>query len=88
VPAGLDHADTLKQELLDFRVHVTKAAHETYAAREGKHDDLVLALAMPAWVAERPVANDGWGPDPTAPWYEPARKAGPTHRGGFGVAWR
>ncbi len=52
VPA-LPLADTLRRELLDFRVHVTKSANETYAAREGAHDDLVLAVAMPLWLGGR-----------------------------------
>jgi hypothetical protein len=47
VPARLEHADTLKRELADFRVKVTPAANETFSAREGAHDDLVLAVSMP-----------------------------------------
>jgi hypothetical protein len=46
-------AQALRQELADFRVKVTRAAHETFNAREGSHDDLVLAVAVAAWVAER-----------------------------------
>jgi hypothetical protein len=47
VPARLEHADTLKRELADFRVKITAAANETFSAREGAHDDLVLAVSMP-----------------------------------------
>jgi hypothetical protein len=43
-------AETLKKELLDFRVRVTKAANETFTARDGAHDDLVLAVAMAVWL--------------------------------------
>jgi hypothetical protein len=54
----LDLAETLKRELLDFQVKVTAAANETFGAwREGAHDDLVLAVAMAAWVAERQAAR-------------------------------
>jgi hypothetical protein len=45
---------TLVEELLNFRVKITANAHDTYEAwREGQHDDLVLALAMACWYAER-----------------------------------
>jgi hypothetical protein len=53
VPPQLDHADTLKRELLDFRVRITAAANETFSAREGQHDDLVLAVALPLWLANQ-----------------------------------
>lgn len=40
----------LSAELLNFQVKVTTAANEQYGAwREGTHDDLVLAVAMPCW---------------------------------------
>jgi hypothetical protein len=58
IGAKLPHAGTLQKELRDFRVKISKAAHETYDAREGAHDDLVLALAIALFVAEnqpRPV---------------------------------
>ena len=41
-----------QKELRDFRVKISKAAHETYEAREGTHDDLVLSLAIALFVAE------------------------------------
>jgi hypothetical protein len=41
--------DLLMQELAGYRVKVTKSANEVYDAREGMHDDLVLALALPIW---------------------------------------
>jgi len=49
VPPAMPHANVLKEELKNFRVHVTKSAHETYEAREGAHDDLVLSVAMTVW---------------------------------------
>jgi hypothetical protein len=56
IAAGLDLAEVLRQELLDFRVKVNiETAHESYGAwREGDHDDLVLAVAMSAWLARTP----------------------------------
>src|SRR5262249_55869194 len=51
VANGVQHADVLKRELLDFRVRVTAAANETFSAREGTHDDLVLAVALPVWLS-------------------------------------
>jgi hypothetical protein len=50
-------ADRAEQpgDLLNFKVKVTAAAHETFSAREGAHDDLVLAVAVAAWLGEHPV---------------------------------
>ena len=47
----LDEAETLVRELLDFRMEYTAAGHMTFNARSGKHDDLVLALAIAVWRA-------------------------------------
>jgi hypothetical protein len=47
----LDEAETLVGELRDFRVEFTAAGHLTFNARCGKHDDLVLALAIAVWRA-------------------------------------
>ena len=51
VPVGLEHADLLKRELQDFQVKITDSANEVFSAREGAHDDLVLAVALPVWLA-------------------------------------
>lgn len=53
VVPSLQFADTLRRELIDFRVTVTRSAHETFAARAGAHDDLVLSVAMPLWLGTR-----------------------------------
>jgi len=53
VARGLREGDTLKRELLDFRIKATAAANETFNAQEGTHDDLVLAVAMGVWLGER-----------------------------------
>jgi len=47
----LAEAETLVRELQDFRVEFTAAGHLTFNARCGKHDDLVLALAIAVWRA-------------------------------------
>ena len=53
VARGVAHAEALKRELLDFRVKLTAAANETFAGSEGTHDDLVLALCLPIWLADQ-----------------------------------
>lgn len=51
IAEGLPLAETLKKELLNFRVKIDpKTAHDSYEHwREGDHDDLVLAAAMACW---------------------------------------
>ena len=36
-------------ELQAFRVTLTARGRDTYAARSGEHDDLVLAVALAVW---------------------------------------
>ena len=55
----LDEAETLIRELQDFRMEFTTAGHLTFNARCGKHDDLVLALAIAVWRAYG-GGNTGW----------------------------
>src|SRR6516225_1861776 len=55
----LDEAETLVRELLDFRMEYTAAGHMTFNARSGKHDDLVLALAIAVWRAQAASARPG-----------------------------
>ncbi len=57
---------TLTSELDTFDVKISKAANELYAAREGTHDDLVLACALGLWAGENLC---------TGPW-----EVGGTHR--------
>src|SRR5215468_7630693 len=56
----LDEAETLVRELQDFRAEFTAAGHLTFNARSGKHDDLVLALAIAVWRAHG-GGMAGWG---------------------------
>jgi len=60
VAAKLPMASVLIKELESFQVKITAAAHETFESwRERDHDDLVLSVALAAWVAERGV-QDLW----------------------------
>jgi hypothetical protein len=53
VARQLSNAPVLIRELEAFRVKVTASANETFEAwRERDHDDLVLAVALAAWVGE------------------------------------
>lgn len=57
----LPEAELLEKELANFQVKITPAANEIYGAwREGQHDDLVLAVAIAAWMGERSFSNGGW----------------------------
>lgn len=50
----LPEAQTLVSELQSFRYKITAAANVTYESwRESEHDDLVLALTLALWSAER-----------------------------------
>ncbi|MDP9438682.1 MAG: hypothetical protein M3P49_08050 [Actinomycetota bacterium] len=54
IASGLEHAETLRGELLAFRVKVSASGHDSYEAwREQDHDDLVLAACLASWAAER-----------------------------------
>jgi hypothetical protein len=54
----LPDTQVLVAELQNFRVKITEAANDTYAAwREGMHDDLVLAVALACWAATHPSLN-------------------------------
>jgi hypothetical protein len=54
IARGLPEAATLVRELQQFQVRITASAHETYGVwRAGQHDDLVLAVALACWWAER-----------------------------------
>ena len=60
----LHEAAVLVRELQQFQVKITAAAHETFGVwREGQHDDLVLAVALACWWAERnpPLGEGAFG---------------------------
>ncbi|MCS3676226.1 hypothetical protein GGP72_000122 [Salinibacter ruber] len=43
--------DTLRDELESFTAEITETGHDSYEARQGEHDDLVLALSLPVWLS-------------------------------------
>ncbi len=50
----LAEAETLARELQNFTVKITDSANDVYGAwREGTHDDLVLAVALAVWNANK-----------------------------------
>jgi hypothetical protein len=61
IAPGLADAEVLAQELRAFRARISASGHDSYAAGTtpddwrtgGAHDDLVLALALACWYAER-----------------------------------
>jgi hypothetical protein len=56
--AALSEAETMKNELLDFRRQLTAQGRSIFGARANKHDDLVLAVAIAAWwLAQPPPAR-------------------------------
>ena len=54
LPRTLPLRGVLVEEMRNFKVKInTSTAHDIYEAwREGDHDDLVLAVALPLWTAE------------------------------------
>lgn len=51
IAADAAESSALKDEMKDFRRHVSDAGRATYNARTGKHDDLVLSVAIALWMA-------------------------------------
>jgi hypothetical protein len=49
---GLAEEQAFKHELSEFRMRHTDTGRLTFGAREGRHDDLVLALAVALWRAQ------------------------------------
>jgi hypothetical protein len=61
IQKNLPEAPILVGELQNFRVRYSDSGHLTFNAREGKHDDLVLALAIAVWRAMRLITGaEGW----------------------------
>lgn len=54
IPTDLRESEILIQELRSFRVQISDAGHDSYGAwRSGEHDDMVLAVALAAWLGQR-----------------------------------
>jgi hypothetical protein len=58
---GLADAQALVAELQEFRAQVGESGYWKFGARSGKHDDLVLAVAIALWRAHGDTAFAGWG---------------------------
>jgi hypothetical protein len=56
----LREAQALRQELSEFRMRHTAAGSAVFGAREGRHDDLVLSLAIAVWHAQRRSRGSGF----------------------------
>lgn len=50
---GMREWPVLVKEMGEMRVETPSGARERFGAREGAHDDLVLAVALACWAAER-----------------------------------
>ena len=54
IAAGLPYVREMMEEMMAMEVRVSPAGNEQYAAwREGQHDDLVFALALAYWSAQK-----------------------------------
>ncbi len=54
---GLQGTADLRAELVAFQFELSQRGHDTYEAASGHHDDLVLALSLAVWHAEK---DQGW----------------------------
>ena len=61
IAKGLKEADALVEELLNFQVKISDSGMDTYGGRSGVHDDIVLSVAMGAWLAAQDVWEMGKG---------------------------
>jgi hypothetical protein len=53
--ATLRESDALRNELQNFRRHISAAGRSQFVAREGQNDDLVLSVSLALWWALRPA---------------------------------
>ena len=59
IARGMAHGADLEKELAAMEVRVTSSGREQYAAwREGAHDDLVFAVALACWCAQKADPKD------------------------------
>jgi hypothetical protein len=52
IASDMPETRTLRDELLSFRRTTTEHGNDTYAAKTGQHDDLVIALSLALWLNE------------------------------------
>ncbi|NLI20325.1 MAG: hypothetical protein GX418_02070 [Clostridiales bacterium] len=60
IARGMKEADALVDELLTFQTKISDTGMDTYGARSGAHDDIVLSVAMGAWLANRETWDMGY----------------------------
>ena len=53
IAKDLPEARTLATEMMDFRANISESGYTRFGAREGTHDDVVLAVAIGNWWACR-----------------------------------
>jgi hypothetical protein len=58
---GLSDAQALVEELQSFRAQASASGFWRFGARSGKHDDLVLAVAIALWRSHGDTCFPGWG---------------------------
>lgn len=51
IASGLPLAAVLEEEANAFQMKLSASGHDTYNAREGEHDDLLLAVSLAVWYA-------------------------------------
>ena len=59
IARSLPDAAVLVDELRNFRASISEAGFASFSARSGKHDDLVLAVAIAAWWMLRAARDHG-----------------------------
>jgi len=53
IAKGLKEANALIEELSNFQTRISESGRDTYGGRSGIHDDIVMSVAMGAWLACR-----------------------------------
>jgi hypothetical protein len=54
LPKSSKEIEAMVEELLNYKIHVSEEGHDRYGAfKIGIHDDLVTALGLACWYAER-----------------------------------
>jgi hypothetical protein len=53
IASDLPEVSILTSELQSFQVSISECGFDSYEARTGKHDDLVLSLAMGLWLGQK-----------------------------------
>jgi len=51
--AELPEVNTLIHELQNFQVSISESGFDSYNARSGAHDDMVLSVAMALWLGHK-----------------------------------